>query len=66
MFLDWAVRGALFYWRMVSGRWLWKYRGKCLTIACEGRINRQTIGNTSAFDITGSIDNMRPVHTIPL
>ena len=23
--LDWAVRGALFYWRMVSGRWLWKY-----------------------------------------
>jgi hypothetical protein len=25
MFLDWAVRGALFYWRMVSGRWLWKY-----------------------------------------
>ncbi|WP_419245943.1 EmmdR/YeeO family multidrug/toxin efflux MATE transporter [Serratia sp. NFX21] len=25
MFMDWAVRGALFYWRMVSGRWLWKY-----------------------------------------
>ena len=25
MFLDWAVRGALFYWRMISGRWLWKY-----------------------------------------
>lgn len=25
MFLDWAVRGACFYWRMVSGRWLWKY-----------------------------------------
>lgn len=25
MFFDWAVRGALFYWRMVSGRWLWKY-----------------------------------------
>ncbi|MEN0584225.1 MULTISPECIES: EmmdR/YeeO family multidrug/toxin efflux MATE transporter [unclassified Kosakonia] len=25
MFLDWAVRGALFYWRMVSGCWLWKY-----------------------------------------
>jgi len=25
MFLDWAVRGAFFYWRMVSGRWLWKY-----------------------------------------
>ncbi len=25
MFLDWAVRGVLFYWRMVSGRWLWKY-----------------------------------------
>lgn len=25
MFLDWAVRGGLFYWRMVSGRWLWKY-----------------------------------------
>ncbi|ADO47964.1 MATE efflux family protein [[Enterobacter] lignolyticus SCF1] len=25
MVLDWAVRGALFYWRMVSGRWLWKY-----------------------------------------
>ncbi|VAU69392.1 MATE efflux family protein [Klebsiella pneumoniae] len=28
MFLDWAVRGALFYWRMVSGRWLWKYPRK--------------------------------------
>ena len=25
MFADWAVRGACFYWRMVSGRWLWKY-----------------------------------------
>ncbi|MNI56477.1 Multidrug resistance protein NorM [compost metagenome] len=25
MFMDWAVRGVLFYWRMVSGRWLWKY-----------------------------------------
>ncbi len=26
MVLDWAVRGVLFYFRMVSGRWLWKYR----------------------------------------
>ncbi|AFJ46606.1 putative MATE family efflux protein [Shimwellia blattae DSM 4481 = NBRC 105725] len=25
MFLDWAVRAVFFYWRMVSGRWLWKY-----------------------------------------
>ena len=25
MFFDWAVRGVLFYWRLVSGRWLWKY-----------------------------------------
>jgi len=25
MFLDWAVRGVLFYWRMASGRWLCKY-----------------------------------------
>ncbi|EKA6606623.1 FMN/FAD transporter [Salmonella enterica] len=25
MFFDWAVRAVLFYWRMVSGRWLWKY-----------------------------------------
>ncbi len=25
MFLDWAVRGALFYWRLISGRWLWRY-----------------------------------------
>ncbi|BDH45273.1 MATE family multidrug exporter [Salmonella enterica subsp. enterica serovar Choleraesuis] len=25
MFLDWAVRGVLFYWRMISGRWLQKY-----------------------------------------
>ena len=25
MFLDWAVRGVFFYWRMASGRWLWKY-----------------------------------------
>ena len=46
MFLDWAVRGALFYWRMVSGRWLWKYprktgaggfgNGKCLTNVRSG------------------------------
>ncbi|HGJ6333956.1 TPA: hypothetical protein ACLGN8_004806, partial [Salmonella enterica] len=20
-----AVRGALFYWRLISGRWLWRY-----------------------------------------
>jgi len=25
MFLDWAVRGACFYWRLASGRWLQKY-----------------------------------------
>ncbi|MGS9097410.1 hypothetical protein ACQWHW_25310, partial [Salmonella enterica subsp. enterica serovar Infantis] len=25
MFRDWAVRGALFDWRLVSGRWLWRY-----------------------------------------
>ncbi len=25
MFFDWAVRGVCFYWRMFSGRWLWKY-----------------------------------------
>lgn len=25
MFLDWIVRGVFFYWRMASGRWLWKY-----------------------------------------
>lgn len=25
MFLDWAVRGVFFYWRMISGKWLWKY-----------------------------------------
>ncbi|OAT19058.1 hypothetical protein M979_1888 [Buttiauxella noackiae ATCC 51607] len=25
MFFDWTVRGVLFYWRMVSGRWLKKY-----------------------------------------
>lgn len=25
MFLDWIVRGIFFYWRMASGRWLWKY-----------------------------------------
>jgi len=28
MFLDWAVRGAFFYWRMISGRWLQKYPRK--------------------------------------
>jgi Na+-driven multidrug efflux pump len=39
-----GVRGALFYWRMVSGRWLWKYPRKCLKIS-EVEINRQTIGN---------------------
>jgi Na+-driven multidrug efflux pump len=67
MFLDWAVRGALFYWRMVSGRWLWKYPRKMPDNCAKWRINRQTIGNLhSAFDIMGSIDNMRPVHTIPL
>jgi len=26
MFLDWIVRGLFFWWRLVSGRWLWKYR----------------------------------------
>lgn len=26
MFLDWIVRGLFFWWRMVSGRWLGKYR----------------------------------------
>ncbi|ENB4892859.1 EmmdR/YeeO family multidrug/toxin efflux MATE transporter [Escherichia albertii] len=25
MFADWAVRAMLFYWRMITGRWLWKY-----------------------------------------
>ncbi len=25
MFLDWLVRGAFFWWRLVSGRWLRKY-----------------------------------------
>ncbi|PWW11722.1 putative MATE family efflux protein [Mangrovibacter plantisponsor] len=25
MFFDWAVRAACFYWRMASGKWLWKY-----------------------------------------
>ncbi|RWR02243.1 hypothetical protein ED28_09260 [[Pantoea] beijingensis] len=25
MFLDWIVRGIFFYWRMISGRWLWQY-----------------------------------------
>lgn len=26
MFFDWVVRGILFYRRMTSGRWLWRYR----------------------------------------
>ncbi|CAK9885345.1 MAG: putative FMN/FAD exporter YeeO [Candidatus Erwinia impunctatus] len=26
MVLDWMLRGTLFYQRMASGRWLWKYR----------------------------------------
>ena len=26
MFMDWAVRGACFWWRLVSGRWLNNYR----------------------------------------
>ncbi|NIK98913.1 EmmdR/YeeO family multidrug/toxin efflux MATE transporter [Yersinia aleksiciae] len=26
MFLDWIVRGVLFYRRMSTGRWLWRYR----------------------------------------
>ncbi|MCG8710543.1 EmmdR/YeeO family multidrug/toxin efflux MATE transporter [Brenneria sp. 4F2] len=26
MFFDWIVRGALFYRRMTSGRWLWRYK----------------------------------------
>ena len=78
MFLDWAVRGVLFYWRMVSGRWLWKYprtkpepvvteTTECLTNARNG----EEIGKRSKISIlpltsSGSIDNMRPVHTIPL
>lgn len=28
MFLDWMVRGAFFWWRLVSGRWLRKYPKK--------------------------------------
>ncbi|WLI78955.1 EmmdR/YeeO family multidrug/toxin efflux MATE transporter [Kosakonia sp. H02] len=37
MFLDWAVRGAFFYWRMVSGRWLWKYpKPKKSAISAQG------------------------------
>jgi len=38
MFLDWAVRGAFFYWRMISGRWLQKYprRKKAPPQALEG------------------------------
>lgn len=46
MFLDWAVRGALFYWRMISGRWLWKYprpqRDNVAPIASERVANVQT------------------------
>lgn len=26
MCLDWIIRGAFFYWRLASGKWLWKYR----------------------------------------
>lgn len=26
MFMDWAVRGACFWWRLVSGHWLNNYR----------------------------------------
>ena len=26
MFLDWAVRGACFWWRLKSGKWLDNYR----------------------------------------
>jgi len=36
MFSDWAIRGACFYWRMVSGRWLKKYprpaKTSCATV----------------------------------
>jgi len=46
MFLDWAVRGALFYWRMISGRWLWKYprpqRDNVASIASERVANVQS------------------------
>lgn len=28
MFFDWIVRGILFYRRMASGRWLWRYQKK--------------------------------------
>jgi Na+-driven multidrug efflux pump len=26
MCLDWIIRGSFFYWRLASGKWLWKYR----------------------------------------
>ncbi|MNW23199.1 MATE family multidrug exporter [compost metagenome] len=42
MFLDWAVRGALFYWRMVSGRWLWKYPRNKTTNAAPDVSERMT------------------------
>jgi hypothetical protein len=64
MFLDWAVRGVLFYWRMVSGRWLWKYHRKKSGIANQEPQNAYQMAEMenksandqilhSAFDITG-------------
>jgi putative MATE family efflux protein len=37
MFLDWIVRAILFYRRMESGRWLWRYTGQTAKKTAVGR-----------------------------
>lgn len=54
MFADWAVRAVLFYWRMVTGRWLWKYPRpepqKCEKKAsCVGINNKMQIISANDF-----------------
>lgn len=53
MFADWAVRAVLFYWRMVTGRWLWKYPRpepqKCEKASCVGINDKMQIISANDF-----------------
>jgi hypothetical protein len=56
----------LFYWRMVSGRWLWKYPRKNAVTIAQSENNSANDRKLSGFDSVRRIVNIRPVHTIPL
>lgn len=49
MFSDWAVRAILFYRRMKTGKWLWKYRGHTLKRWKNKRLWRNLMRNEEYF-----------------